>query len=579
MKKSKGIGTRLYLLIGFIMIFILGVTSFSWITIENYNEKNKSRLQNTSDYIVIVDDARQAQVEFKKQVQEWKDTLLRGYDNESFKKYFSQFTKEKDNVQSKLLNLKEKMNSKNIDTSSVDSLITEHNDLCQKYNTAIKSYNSNNPESYRIVDGLVKGIDRKPTDDMDSLVKSIEDISSNETEKMIKDSDIDISNFNRNLAIIAVFGVILIVIFSILIIATYKNITIFIEQFKSLMSQAEKGDLTIVGKIHKNDELGEVTECFNKFISTIRSLISEANNAAISVASSSSNIMKTSDDVSKTFEEVAYTISNIAESASRESQLADESNTSVQDVVQEVKRITENTVYMNKLANNAIETVTEGVNNLNQQVQLMNNTKDASYNVSNVISDLSIKSNEIGNVVEFINGITDQINLLALNANIEAARAGEAGKGFAVVASEVSNLAELSKESTQKISNLIIDVQSDISKAVTEVNATNSSINEQASSLNKATDSLILIQKSVFDVTNKIEEVATETAMVNTNAIYVEKSIQNIISIIEKNAASTEEIAASTEEHTASIQEIAASMNYLTDLSSHLQNSISKFTV
>jgi len=577
MKGSKGIGARLYLLIGFVMVFVLSITSFSWITFKNFNENYKNRLQRTTEYINIVDEARQAQVDFKKQVQEWKDTLLRGYDRESFTKYYSQFTQEKDNVQGQLLKLKEDMVKQGMDTSFIDTLLNTHKDLYDKYNTAIQSYDPNNAESYRIVDKLVNGIDRKPTDDMDALVKEIQDKSKLETENMMNQSDIDSNNFNKNLICIAILGIILIIFFTVLIISTYKGITKFIEQFKTLMEQAEMGDLTINGVVHKNDELGQLTERFNRFIHKIRSLIFEAKEATVTVASSSNEIMKTSDEVSKTSEEIACTIATIAESASKEAQLAEESNKSVKYVVQGVTRITENTIHIKELANKTIETVTNGSENLKHQIERMSNTKNASKNVSNVISDLSTKSNEIGKVVEFINGITGQINLLALNASIEAARAGEAGKGFTVVANEVSKLAELSKESTQKISILIGEVQTDIKKAVVEVTNTNVSIDEQATSLKDTNDSLNLIQKSVFEVTNKIKEVAIETEGINQNAISVEKSINNIVNLIEENASGTQEIASTTEEHTASIQEIASSMDILAELSNNLQNTLSKF--
>ena len=579
MKASKGIGIRLYLLIGFVIVFTLSIISFSWITFKNSNEKYKNRLQVTTEYINIVDEARQAQVDFKKQVQEWKDTLLRGHDIESFKQYYSQFSQENNNVQAQLLKLKEDMAKQGMDTSSVDTLLNTHKDLYNKYNKAIQSYDQNNIESYRIVDGLVNGIDRKPTDDMDALVKQIQDIATSETENMIKQSDIDENSFNRNLICIAAIGIILIILFTVLIIFTYKGITRFIEQFKTLLEQAESGDLTIMGQIYKKDELDELTEGFNRFISKVRNLISEAKEASATVVSSSNEIMNTSDEVSKGAEEVACTISNIAESASEQAKLADHSNNAVKDVVEGLNRITENTLYISELANKTMETVTDGTENLKQQIDRMTNTKNASQNVSDVISDLSTKSNEIGNVVEFINGITDQINLLALNASIEAARAGEAGRGFTVVAKEVENLAVLSKDSTQKISKLISEVQTDIEKAVVEVTTTNVSIDEQATSLKLTDDSFNLIQKSVFEVTNKIKEVAIETEVINENAITVEKSINNIANIIEQNAANTEEVASATEEQTASIQEVSSSMNILADLSNNLQKAIDKFKV
>lgn len=579
MKSSKGIGTRLYLLIGFVMVFILSITSFSWITFKSLNENYKYRLQRTAEYINLVDESRQAQVDFKKQVQEWKDTLLRGNDSESFKKYYSQFTQEKDNVQGQLLKLKEDMKNQGMDASSIDTLINTHEDLYNKYNTAIQSYDSNNAESYRIVDGLVKGIDRKPTDDMDTLVKDIQDKSKLETDNMMNQSDIDSNNFNKNLICIAVFGIILILFFAFLIASTYKGIKKFIEQFKTLMEQAEIGDLTINGVVHKKDELGQLTEGFNGFIFKIRTLISESMEATTTVVSSSNEVMNTSDEVSKTTEDIAYTISTIADNALNEARLAVEINNSVSDVVRGVNRITENSMHISELATNAMTTVTNGSESLKHQIEIMSATKNASNNVSEVISNLSTKSNEIGVVVNFISGITEQINLLALNASIEAARAGEAGKGFTVVANEVNKLAALSKDSTEKISHLIKQVQTDVSNAVVEVTNTNNSIDKQAISLKETNESLNLIYESVFEVTNKIKEVAVETEEINKNVISVEQSINNISTLIDNNALNTQEISSATEEHTASIKEIASSMNILVELSNNLQNTLSKFKV
>lgn len=577
MKSSRSIGSRLYLLIGFVMVFVLSITSFSWITFKNSNENYKYRLQRTSEYINLVDESRQAQVDFKKQVQEWKDTLLRGYDSESFKKYYSQFTQEKDNVQGQLLKLKEDMKKQEMDTSSIDTLLNTHKDLYNKYNTAIQSYDPNNAASYRIVDGLVKGIDRKPTDDMDTLVKEIQAKSKLETDNMINQSNIDSNNFNKNLICISVLGIILILFFAFLITSTYKGITKFIEQFKTLMEQAEMGDLTIKGVVHNKDELGQLTEAFNRFIFKIRTLISESKEATTTVVSSSNEVMNTSDEVSKTTEDIAYTISTIAENALNEARLAVEINNSVNDVVQGVKRITDNSMHISELATNAMSTVTNGSESLNHQIEIMSSTKNASNSVSEVISNLSKKSNEIGEVVDFISGITEQINLLALNASIEAARAGEAGKGFTVVANEVNKLAALSKDSTEKIRHLIGQVQTDVSNAVVEVTNTNNSIDKQAISLKETNESLNLIYKSVFEVTNKINEVAIETEEINKNVISVEQSINNISTIIDNNALNTQEISSATEEHTASIKEIASSMNILVNLSNNLQNTLSKF--
>lgn len=579
MKHSKGIGVRLYALIGFTMVFILGISSFSWTMFKNFNQEHKDTIQKTTNYITMVDEARQAQVDFKIQVQDWKDTLLRGNDPASFEKYYSQFTKDNDNVQIELLKLKKDMSNRGMDTSSVEDLIDTHKQLYDKYTKAIQSYDCSNVESYHIVDTMVKGIDRKPTDDMNSLVKQVENVANSETQNIMKQSDIKTSNFNKELILVSVLGIILIIFSAVLIISTYKGITKFIEQFKVLIKQAENGDLTIKGEVYKKDELGELTERFNRFIEKIRDLIYEAKDTSVTVAESSNEIMKASDEVSKTVEEVSVTISNIAESSSKQVELTEQGTKDVNGVAQGLNLINKNTVHINKLANKAMETVISGTTILKHQGEKMNDTKKASQDVTDVIHGLSEKSNEIGKVVEFINGIAEQINLLSLNASIEASRAGEAGRGFTVVADEIKKLAELSRESTRKISDLISDVQNDIEKTVVEAKNTEVSIDEQENSLKLTDNSFKLIQKSVFEMVDKIKEVAKQTKEINENAISAEKSIKNIASIVDQNASGTEEVASATEEETASVEEVASAMNHLAEMTNSLQKSLDKFKV
>ncbi|MEA4827428.1 MAG: methyl-accepting chemotaxis protein [Clostridium sp.] len=579
MKNNKGIGIRLYMLVGIAVLLTLGIGLFSWISLNNISKKYDNRLSNTVNFIYLVDDARKIQVDFKKQVQEWKNTLLRGNDPESFKKYYTEFSKGNENVQAELANLKEDLIKSNMDTSLIEKLIISHKELYDKYTKAIKSYDPNNIGSYKVVDTLVKGIDRAPTDQIDLLVNQIQEKSKLETESMLNQSKIDLHNFRKTLICIMIISILVILFLTFMILSTYKDITKFIEQFKRLMKRAESGDLTVKGEVYKKDELGQLTEQFNSFIEEIRGSISHAKHTSITVASSSDQIMKSSEEVSNASEQVTENISNMAAGAEEQTELARKGSDLVSNVAKGLNEITEDTIYIRQLANEAVETVNDGVINLKYQSDKMLNSKETSYRVAKVISELSKKSIEIGQVVEFINGSTKQVNLLALNASIEASRAGEAGRGFSVVANEIKKLAELSKQSTDQIGNLIKDVQVNIEKAVTEMNDAQNSISDQASSLKLTEESFKTIENSVSKVTTKINEVFNKVEAVNKDTASVENSIKNTVSIIEENASSAEDVVSATEEQTAAIQQIASSITYLSELSKNLEDTIEKFTV
>lgn len=579
MNNNNGIKFKLYMMVTFAIVFTIGIGIFSWTSFNNSNKKSHSRLNSTIAYIDLVNSSRKIQVDFKEQVQEWKNTLLRGNDPASFQKYYNSFLNKHKTIQEDLLILKKNMSSAGLDTSLVDNLLSSHKELYDKYTIAIKKYDSNNKESFKTVDALVKGIDRAPTEDMNSLVNQIEDAAKLKAENMISEADKEAYSFKKILLGILIFSICIIIFLTILILATYKGIKNFITELQRVINKAEQGDLTAECKVHSKDELGVLTKQFNKFLNQIRLLISKAKETSAVVLSSSNEILKSSEETSKASEEISSTVTSISQGALEQAKLAHEGNNLVKDVAVSLHNIADNTLNISALANKSMEIVNNGTTTLEYQRDKMFHSQKASQSVSEVISELSIKSSEIGQIIGFINGITGQTNLLALNASIEAARAGEAGRGFSVVANEVKKLAELSKESTQKINNLIIEVQSDIEKAVIEMNNTKISIDEQSSSLQSTENAFNDIKLSVSEVVNKINEVSHETQIVNNNILSVENSINNIENLVSQSASFTEEAASITEEQTASMLEISSSINELTELSKDLENTLEKFIV
>jgi len=471
------------------------------------------------------------------------------------------------------------MTKQNMDTSLVDKIIRSHKELHNKYTQAIQSYDKNNIQSFKIVDGLVKGIDRDTTDSMDLLVKQIQQKENLELTNSISELKKDNIKFEEYLITIISISICLSIFFVALIFLTYKRILKFIEQLQSLMKRAENGDFTVKGEILKRDELGELTDKFNRFIAKIRELISHTKELSTNVYLSSGEVIKSSEEISKASDEIAEAMNDLSKASTEQSALAEQVNIMVSNVANEVSNITKNNIIIEELTVKAMKTVDDSILSIKHQSDTMVGTKNAAKDVSNTILNLSEKSKMISEIIDVINGISEQTNLLALNASIEASRAGEAGNGFVVVAEEVKNLAELSNQSAQEISNLINEVQINIKAAVSKMNVAEFSINEQVSSLALTENKFKNVKDAVLEVTMKVKEVSNEAVAIDDSAKSVEKSINSITNILKDNASATEEVAASSEEQTSHICEITSSINEISDLSGKLQQSIEKFII
>ncbi|MGL4737522.1 MAG: methyl-accepting chemotaxis protein [Cellulosilyticaceae bacterium] len=577
MKKSKGIGTKLGALIVFITLFIIGISSFTWSQFGLSSIKNQQNLNEILTYTQIVDDVRQTQVNFKIQVQEWKNTLLRGNDQKDFEKYYQSFCEQQENVQGQLAELEEGMIQLKCDVTLVEELIQTHQQLYQAYQQAIKSYNPADVNSYRVVDTLVRGIDRKATEDMDQLVLQIQDFTEDRMNQMLKQERQDIKWVNIKLAIIAIGSLGLISVFAFVIRGTYKNITRFIAELDWVMKHAADGDLTVRGKVVSQDELSVITMRFNEVLDNIQRLLGESQEISHVVSSSSYKINQGITAMNETSQIISHTMVEIAKGATDQSTQVRESHESMVKVVDGIDRVIKHMRQSEDQVDNTEQVVDQGMHTLQMQRTKMDETKGATERVEETITALKLRSKEIGDVVVFINGITDQINLLSLNASIEAARAGEAGKGFTVVADEIKKLADLSKQHTGTISKLITDVQSYIQNVGEDVKGTQEAVSEQELSLEAIENIFEVIRKSIEKVACQAKEVTQETDHMHKAVAMMQKAMSGITEVIENTAHEAEENTATMEEQTAAIEEIAAAMNYLSEQTDVLESLIKKF--
>jgi len=202
---------------------------------------------------------------------------------------------------------------------------------------------------------------------------------------------------------------------------------------------------------------------------------------------------------------------------------------------------------------------------VNHAIGGMNVIRDQIQETAKRIKRLGESSQEIGEIVELISDLTEQTNVLALNAAIQAASAGEAGRGFTIVAEEVQRLAERSGEATNQIAMLIKTIQSDTQDAVAAMERSTQGVVEGTRRSDEAGKSLESIGTVSAELAKLIEGFYETTSRQAASAGTVAQSIQRILLVTEQTSKGT--------------SETAGSISQLSELAQELKNSVSRFKV
>lgn len=341
----------------------------------------------------------------------------------------------------------------------------------------------------------------------------------------------------------------------------------------------QSGDLTEPVIVESNDEVGQVAQSFNVMVDSLRSIIINLDQSITQVAGSSQELMANSAQTTSASEQIAGSIQQVAAGADQSKRQLDANAVSLQSITAGIMRIAESSTDVSELSRSTATEAENGTVAVLQNVQQMKEIDASVQNFGGVISSLAHRSNEIGKIVDVINGIAEQTNLLALNAAIEAARAGENGKGFAVVASEVRKLAEQSQDSTKQIAQLIQNIKQETDQSVTMMKEVSGQTKAGLSTTEASAARFQKILERTQEMTPRIEDVTATVEEIAANVQEVSASATEIAHIAQENSSASKQVAATTEEQLSAMEEISQSAKALSDMAEELQVLVARFRV
>ena len=307
------------------------------------------------------------------------------------------------------------------------------------------------------------------------------------------------------------------------------------------MGSLAEGDLTVKATVTE-DMTGAIADSINFAVEQLRTLVTTINDTSVQVASSA--------------QETQATAMHLAEAAEHQAQEINSATDRINEIAASINQVSRNSADSAEVAQRSVLIATNGAGVVRQTIAGMDSIRDQIQETSKRIKRLGESSQEIGSIVELINDISEQTNILALNAAIQAASAGEAGRGFAVVADEVQRLAERSSSATKRIESLVQTIQADTNEAVSSMEQTTSEVVAGARLAEDAGTALGEIEKVSADLSGLIQGISTAAAQQSSAATGITQTMNTIQSI----TAQTSQGASQTAESVGILAQLAADL-------------------
>ncbi|THF32392.1 methyl-accepting chemotaxis protein [Pseudomonas atacamensis] len=438
----------------------------------------------------------EANLQFKVQVQEWKNVLLRGKQPADLAKYWSQFEERQRDVQNILGELAGQKGIEANLKSRIERLREEHRQLGAAYQKGRDAYVAAGGDP-SAGDAAVKGVDRVTSEQMSALVAELREQGTAQSALISASAERTVW---LGLLVMLASGL-LIGLLSLWLVS--RNLIEPIRNLIDYVTRLSRGQLAERVVSERRDELGNLAAAAN----TLRDFL----------ADTFTRLQRSAGDLDSASGELNAIATTMAGGTSEQFNRTDQVATAMNEMSATAQEVARHAADAARAADDADQSAQQGEKVMQTTIHSITQMRGEIANTATVIRRLETDSGRIGKVLEVIRGIAEQTNLLALNAAIEAARAGEAGRGFAVVADEVRNLAQRTAESIIEINQIIQNVQTgavDAAQAIESGQARSDESVEQVTQAGAMLERITLAVEAIRDMNRQIATAAEEQTSV-----------------------------------------------------------------
>lgn len=351
--------------------------------------------------------------------------------------------------------------------------------------------------------------------------------------------------------------------------------------------EAAKGDLTVSYDLTPPDDdtraihgiVKKLQDSVREIIKNLRINIGDVNSKMENLTSTAQNVTRSIEDASKGVQHIAINTGKVSDNSTKIAGGFEQITKAMQDMSAAVEEITSSMESVSALSKETDDLSVKGAELAGNAEKSMGEIAKTSDHVYVIVQDVEKQMGEITKIVGIIRDLANQTNLLALNAAIEAARAGEAGRGFAVVATEVKSLAQESRNSAEKIEEMIAALQKSTQSAASAMGESKAVVERGEKMVSETVVSFRNIASAVQKVAMSASEVAAATEEQAATTEEVTANINELAGFIDQTAKEASDAAAATEESSAAIDEITRMVQSVASTAVDVTDANRKFKV